>query len=136
MEPPLHLLFFGPPLDTQAVLPLFFRFQFHLETFDLGNQVRLVILVRIAVHNHFLACLCNMALKSSSLLLRFIKLVHGDFDIISVVLNELTLAIERKNSCFESLYLNFLIRDLHGHLVLLVLQHLFVVVLDGGSFLW
>ena len=72
---------------------------------------------------------CNdyTLLKFTSILFRVIKSLNSVSNVLFVLLAYLNFAVQSDNSGLQSFDFNFLIRNLHGHLMLLVPDDLLVI---------
>ena len=125
--PRLHVLSLLAPTELLLILSLLLLLKIILQWTNLIDQLCLVIIVRLCVVLHSYAYLRNVLLKFDSMFLRVFVISTGVLNICKVIINYSTLMVQWSNGCFQSFNLDFFLWDLHRHLMLLVIEHVFVI---------
>ena len=123
----LDVFLLAAPCTLSLGLTLLLVLKVLLELSDLGDQLRLilVVLLRVLLHGHTL--LLDVDLQLDSFTLRGGEVGSRVFYVLNVVVDIRALPIEGCDRGLQSLDLDLLLGDLHGHLVLLVVEHVLVV---------
>ena len=135
MEIILHIFLILSPLLLFPVLVLFLRLQGLLELSDSVNELRLVSGVSLIILLDTDGNFGNRFLQTNSIVLLVWEHSSGVLEVLDILVEVCALIIHNLNRCSKSIDLNFFLRNLHRHLMLLVIEHVFVVV-DVGSCSW
>ena len=123
----LHVLFLLTPLHFPLVLPLLLVFQILLQFVNLINEALLIPLLGLCVLFDGDADLNDMLLQLDSVVLRVLEITASVLHIQQMIIDNGGFEVEGCDSSLQTLDLDFLLRHLHRHLVLLVIEHVHVV---------
>ena len=123
----LHILLLFAPAQLLLVLSLLLLFKIILEGTDLVDKLTLIALVGFHVLFDSDACLHNMLLKLYSLGFWVFVIAASILDILEMVIDNCTFMIKRCNGSLQTFNFDFFLRNLHWHLVLLVIEHVLIV---------
>lgn len=126
----LNIFLLLPPSQLLLVLPLLLLLEVVLKRADLVDQLGLVRLVRSHVLLYGHAGLDYVLLKLHTLRLTILVVIACIVHVGQVIVDDGALVVQRRDRRLQPLNFNLFLRDLHGHLVLLVIEHVFVV---GGG---
>lgn len=123
----LHIFLLLSPGQLLLVLSLLLLFKIVLQGAYLINQLSLVGLMSSHILLDSDAGLNDVLLELDTIHLAVLVIVLGIVHIRQVVVNDRALVIQRGHSRLQSFDLDFFFRDLHGHLMLLVVEHVLIV---------
>ena len=115
------------PGEVLLVLPLLLLLEIVLQRADLIDELSLVGLVRRHVLLDSDAGLHDVLLELDAIHLAVLVVVPRIVHVRQVVVHDCALVIQRGHSRLKSFDLDFFFRDLHGHLMLLVIEHVLIV---------
>lgn len=126
----LHIILFLAPSLLPLVLPLLLVLKVLLKLVNLIDQTFFISFLGLSVLFDIDTDLNDMLLQFDSLYLGITEVVPRVLHISEMVVNDGALVVQGGDRGLEPLDLDLLLRDLHRHLVLLVVQH--VLVVSGG----